>query len=284
MGKVRQTSEEFTFRTQDGGQLKSSVLVPDIFAIPNAVSTYVLVRDLRAHYRERGFDPDRLAEHLPTWGDVVSDKCLEQLVKYGGFNIKQGQSLGSESSDRAEWNQRRCHRPDAQGVHAVTEAGDIDLEAHRTFEKTLSCYPELYQCSEQAGQTQSTSKGMEAAFSPITVIGKSKGPAKLRMLDAIARRRAYFGAGIDPERVLKEEARYWNAEQLALHPAFDGWVRARDTLKGMRMDEANKEATLPEYARAGGSFPVTNHGISSRSKKFQKGSAGKTAASARVCS
>ena len=187
MGKVRKTGKEFTFRTQDGGQIKSSVLVPDRFAIPNAVSTLVLVRDLRAHYREAGIDPDRLAEHLPTWGDVVRDKCYSQLVEYGGFNIKLGQALESESSDHTEWNQRRCHRPDAQGVHAVTEAGDIDLQAHRTFEKTLSCYDELYQCSEGAGQTQSTSKGMESAFSPITVIGKSKGPAKLRALDGIAK-------------------------------------------------------------------------------------------------
>ena len=279
MGKVRKTGKEFTFRTQDGGQIKSSVLVPDRFAIPNAVSTLVLVRDLRAHYREAGIDPDRLAEHLPTWGDVVRDKCYSQLVEYGGFNIKLGQALESEFSDHTEWNQRRCHRPNAQGVNAVTEDGDIDLQAHRTFEKTLSCYDGLYQCSEGAGQTQSTSKGMESAFSPITVIGKSKGPAKLRALDGIARRGVFAGAGIDPERVLKEEALYWNAEKLALHPGFDGWARARDTIKGMRMDEAVKEDTLPEYARKGGSFPVTNHGISSRSKKFQERSVASAKAS-----
>jgi hypothetical protein len=278
MGKVRKTVEEFNFFTQDGGQsrqVKSSVLVPDKFAIPNAVSTLVLVRDIKAHYEEQGIDPDRLAEHLPTWADVVHGESFNELVQFGGFTIEPGQASRNKSLDRKEWNQRRCHRPDPQSVRAVTAAGDTDLVAHQTFEKTLSCYSKLLQCSEEAGQTQGTSKGMESTFSPITVIGKSKGPAKLRMLDGIARRGAFAGAGIDPGRVLEDEDRYWNAENLALHPGFDGWVRARDKLKGMRMDEAVKEASLPAYARMGNSFPITNHGISSRSKKYQEQSASK---------
>jgi hypothetical protein len=267
MGKTRKTEEEFTFSEQDGAHFKSRVLLPDTFAVPNAVSAFIMARDLREHYREQGIEPDVLAEHLPTWGNVVRDEYLKELIEYGGFNIEPGQALEAEYTSREEWDDRRCHRP-AIGVRAVRGDGSVDLDAYRKFERTISCFDKLYQCSEGAGHVQGTSKGMESTFSPITVIGKSKGPAKHRLLDAIARRGAFKTTGIDPMRVLQDEESYWNAEKLAQLRAFDGWVRTRDKIKGMRMDEANKQATLPAYARSGGLFPVTNHGISSRSKKY----------------
>ena len=166
-------TEKYTFRNPDGGTFDSPVLIPDKFAIPNTVSQFVMVRDLRAHYREKGIEPDELMQHLPTWGRVVGDICFAQMAEFGGFNVELGQATANNSITREEWDRRRCHKPNHQGANVVKPVSngealqDLDEAVYQNFEKTLSCFADLHQSSEEAGHILGTSKGMESIFSHI---------------------------------------------------------------------------------------------------------------------
>ena len=268
-------TEEYTFRNPDGGTFDSPVLIPDKFAIPNTVSQFVMVRDLRAHYREKGIEPDELMKHLPTWGRVVGDKCLAQMAEFGGFNVEPGQATANHSITREEWARRRCHKPNHQGAHVVKAVANgealqqIDESVYEKFEKPLSCFADIHQCSEEAGHILGTSKGMESNFSHITVNARSKNSSTFRTLEAFGRRYAYVTADLDPAMALEDEDKYWEAEDLVKEPGW-AWVYKRDTGKAERMDEAYKEAKLGVRVQGGAAYKVTRHGISSRTSKYRK--------------
>ena len=268
-------TEKYTFRNPDGGTFDSPVLIPDKFAIPNTVNQFVMVRDLRAHYREKGIEPDELMKHLPTWGRVVGDKCFAQMAEFGGFNVEPGQTTANHSITREEWARRRCHEPNHQGAYVVKAVSNgealqqLDESIYENFEKPLSCFADLHQCSEVAGHILGTSKGMESIFSHITVNARSKPSSTFRALEAFGRRHAYETAGLDPAMALENEDKYWEAEVLVKEPGW-AWVYKRDTGKAERMDEAHKEAKLGVRVRGGAAYKVTRHGISSRTPKYRK--------------
>ena len=163
-------------------------------------------------------------------------------------------------------NCRACFREEQQAA-----VGAVDLKAYERFERPLCCYDKLFPASEAAGHVLATSKGVEGHFSSVTVIGRSKCGPKFRHLDQIARKKCFKTSGRDPADVVLHEEKFRDAESLAGETGWS-WVWTRDKVKADQMHEANMLTgkMCPQYVQRGARFRKTNHGISSRTRKYRK--------------
>lgn len=258
MGMAIKSILQYSIRLADGKNIRSSVVIPGPLARSNAANAFVMGRDLLAHYRNKGISTEDVLKRLPTYCGTWSQEGMQQLLQY--------------------IRQRHGREPSENGATVMDSRGQIDLEAHKELKLPLSCFHIPDKCSRQAKSILNNSKKVESSFSPLTVIGRSKGHALFPFLSMLYRRHNWNTAGMDPRRlILQDKDLYWEAQLLAQHHGWKTWVNRRDEIKGDLMKDAAIASKLLVSVRQGGDYANTRHGGSSRTNKYRqpKGGAGK---------
>jgi hypothetical protein len=253
MGKS-QRSDRVQRVQMPGGKIEESPLViPGNLSLPNAVNAYVQARDLLAHYEGKGISRDELVKCLPTYCQWWLD--VDQIRDF--IN----QTVGSDSQD---------------GPRVIDTCGAGYSKAQECLLKPLSCFPQLDQCSAQASACINNSKVVESSFSPMKVIGRSKGIATFAFLSMLYMKHNFRTALLNAEKIITgDKDRYWKAQGVASLPGWD-WVNMRDDVLGDIYRDADLEDKLQNQHKRvarGGNFQNPRHGGSSRTKKYRGGQA-----------
>ena len=243
MGKSMKSLDVYKIFLPSGTAVESQLVIPCEFAVPNAVNALVQARDLVAHYEKMGISKPELVKRLPTYCQWWND--LEQLNPY----IRQEKGVAS-----------------ADGSKVIDSKG-LNISPI----KPLSCFPQVDKCSRQASTCICNSKPVESSFSPMKVVGRGKGQASFALLSMLYRKHNFRTALIDAEtHILKDEARYWKAHNVAMLPGWD-WVNLRDDVLGDVFRDADLEDQLQKKSKTvarGGKFAKTGHGGTSRTNKY----------------
>ena len=251
MATVIKSITQYTIQRPDSKKFRSSVVIPGQFAQANAANALVMGRDLLAHYRNKGIGSDEVLKRLPTYCKTWSEEGMQQLLEY----ICQPEG----------------RNPSGAGAKVIDKFGQVDLKAYKDLKQPLSFYPIPDKCSRQAGSILNNSKKVESSFSPMTVIGNTKGNALFAFRSMLYRRDNFNTTGMDARlRILQNKDLYWEAQQLAGHSGWAAWVNARDEVLGDLMQDAAIENNLLVSVRGGGDYTNPRHGGSSRTDKYRK--------------
>ena len=243
-------SPQHRIRLKDGSEVLSSVVMSHDLARASAANLFVLSRDLIAHYQQQGIGPEEVQKRLPTYCQALFAK--EELEQF--FSQREGRA-----------------QLEGDGPSVLDADGFVDIEAHRSLKKPVSCYPVLYASCQQACACLCNSKLVESSFSPLKVILRAKGQALFPYTSMLYRRSNCSTAMIDAEETITgDKTLYWRAHELAQHPGWD-WVNTRDDILGDVMKEADIQDRLQKENKTvflGGDFRNTRHGVSSRTDRY----------------
>ena len=221
MGKTRLTNDVLRIQKPGGGIIESKLVIPDSLALANAVNAFIQARDVMAHYEGKGTSKEKLVKCLPTYCRWWQD--ADQIRGY----INQLRSEGLDSQD---------------GPNVIDSSGAVDSDF--IFPKPLSCFPEPNTCSIEAAACICTGKPVESSFSPMKVVGRSKGQAGFALLSMIYRRHNFVTAGLDSKEIItRDKALYWKALDVAMLRGWD-WVHVRDDVLGDIFKDAALEDDL----------------------------------------
>ena len=258
MGRSQQTARAYRIQMPNGIIVVSPLVIPGDHALANAVNAYVQARDLLAHYEEKGISKHELVKKLPSYCQWWMD--LDQIR---GFFEQTGESA---------WR---------DGPKVIDSGGAVDSKAHESLLKPLSFFLILARCSADAGACINNSKVVESSFSPMKVIGRSKGQAKFAFLSMLYRRHNFRTAELDAEQIITGDTdRYWRVQDVACLPGWDS-LNVRDDVQGEVYRDADLDDKLHEKHKGvarGGVFRNPRHGGSSRTAKYRGGQAGAGAA------
>ena len=250
MATVIKSVTQYTIRGSGGKTFRSSVVIPGQFAQANAANALVMGRDLLAHYRNKGIGSGDVLKRLPTYCGTWSEEGMQQLQDY----ICQPDG----------------RNPTGAGAKVIDENGQVDLKAYKDLKQPLSFYPIPDKCSRQAGSILNNSKKVEASFSPMTVIGNTKGNALFAFLSMLYRRHNWITTGMDAQLlILQNKDLYWVAQKLVGHRGWAAWVNARDEVLGDLMKDAAIQNDLLVSVRGGGDYANPRHGGSSRTDRYR---------------
>jgi len=260
MGKSQETSRAYRIQMPNGSIVVSPLVIPGEHAFANAVNAYVQARDLLAHYEEKGISKKELVKKLPSYCQWWMD--VDQIRDF--FN----------QTGKSAWR---------DGPKVIDSGGAVDSKAHESLLKPLSFFPQLARNSADASACINNSKVVESSFSPMKVIGRSKGQAKFAFLSMLYRRHNFRTAELDAEKIITGDTdRYWRAQDVVGLPGWDS-LNVRDDLQGEVYREADLDDKLHEEHKGvarGGMFRNPRHGGSSRTAKYRGGQAGAGAAGA----
>jgi hypothetical protein len=180
--KTVKSKDTFTFKKADGTTYQSEVLIPGSFARANAAVALVQVRDMIAHYKEKGISPEEFLKRMPKpVAGFLSEEGMKQIKQFLGINNDSDDAFleyigknGGEMAQNAR-KYRGCYLPDPSRDRVVKLDGSVDLEAYMRLPKTISFFAKLSQHSAEASNTQTTSKPIEGGFSPLTANARVRG-------------------------------------------------------------------------------------------------------------
>ena len=254
MGKSIKSPHAHKIQQPGGATVQSQVVIPDKFAVPNAVNAFVQARDLLAHYEKMGIQKGELLKRLPTYCRWWA--TLEQLKGFINQEVK---------------------RVSGDGQQTIGRDGYLIFGAHTSLLKPLSFFPEADKCSRQASTCLCNSKPVESSFSPMKVVARGKGQARFALLSMLYRKRNFSTALINAkENIVRDKDLYWKAQALATLRGWD-WVNMRDEVMGDVFRDADLEDHLKKKNKTvarGGDFADPRHGGSSRTEKYE-GAAGR---------
>ena len=275
-GKTVKSNKAYTFEKADKTTYQSEALIPGPFAHANAVVTLVQGRDMIAHYKELGISREELLRRLPKpVAGCLSEEGTNQIRQFLGINedadnafLELIAKIGGDEAVNAPFY-RGCHLPEEGRDRAVKEDGRFDLSLYRQLRKATSCFPKLVQHSAEASNTQSTSKPIEGAFSPLTANARVRGAPEMPLMSGVMQQHNYKSAGMDPRTA--DEAKHWEAVEAVKNPAWKSWYFARDDKKGFDMHMADMQRKLPKKVQKGQVhlYRDPHHGGCSRTKKYR---------------